>query len=260
MVIEYKQIGNATYTLKIDNRVKILIDPALKNESKDGKRKRIIPLKLNEEDLDNIDFVLITQIESDHLDEGGVDFLNSFSGYIIINHLYIKKIKQLGVNNSNIIALDWLETKSRNFGDIKIDVQGTAAYRGANRIISGMSGVTNAYGLKITTGGSSFKILITADTVFNKRFYRTQKNIGNIDLLIASAGEQLNHQHISSRPISGSVKEIITYAKRIKSKNTIINHNGDFSDQVKSDIELNQNTTYAKNGHKINIIIKKSDN
>jgi L-ascorbate metabolism protein UlaG (beta-lactamase superfamily) len=255
MIIDYKQIGNATATVTIDSRVKFLIDPALNNVSKSTNRSRVIPLQLAESDLDNINFVLITQIESDHLDESGIDFLNQFSGYIIINHLLIKKIIELGVKNKNIIALDWLETKTRKFGDIRIDIQGTAGYRGHNRIISGVAGVTNAYGLRIAKGTTVAKILITGDTVFNKRFYRTQDNIGNVDLLIASAGEQRMHSKLTRRAISGNVKEIIKYSNMINAKNVIINHNGDFSDQIKCMDELDEDSQYAVNGENIKIVI-----
>ena len=186
MNVEMFYIGGATCVIKIEDKIKIGIDPALAPKGHKINFKSFTSIKEVEpykEDglFENMDLWLITHTHEDHFDQYGKNVISPNVNVICESEDSRKKIEH---NRCKI--LHWGECYQFTKENIKIEIIAVPAYHGQNFIIQNMVGKVNGYIVKVIEGDTQKSIYFTGDTVFKKKIVKAIKE--PIDLMVANLG------------------------------------------------------------------------
>jgi L-ascorbate metabolism protein UlaG (beta-lactamase superfamily) len=252
MKLKFYQVGNSTYTLSIDDTVKIGLDPALEGAGTSlgfGITRKTEPVYTNET-FNNVDFWLITHLHGDHIDDLGMSKMEK--KLPIITHTnYVKKFKKN--NFTSVIGLAWQEVTEIKVQDYIIQIKAIPAYHGHSKLVVGLMKKVNGYMIKIMHKSESKLIYIGSDTVFNELVKNALGKMDNIDLFIATAGEAKAPLPVTKKPITMTIQEVEEFSNWLNAKKTIISHIDDYSHFRSKREDIKAEFIAPLNGEEINI-------
>jgi len=244
MKIEFIWVGNATFVINIDNKLKFACDPCLVPKDEIVKfsffdSKRLRSPKYDENTFKNIDFWLLTHNHLDHLDDYGKKVIEEKSKIICCENV----LKEL--NHKDINVLKWKEEITIEKDKYKIKITAVPAYHASNIIIRKIVGKVNGYFLCINDSSEEKTIYITSDTVYHKSITKIFKE-KNVDVLIANVGEAL--RDMFGGPITMSPSMLDKVKGDISPKKIIPIHYDDFSHFVNNEdaLKLSGYTMYKR--------------
>ncbi len=250
MKLNVNLIGNATFTLTINEDIKFAIDPALAMKGSGlgfNIFRKTDPI-YSDSTFSNIDFWLITHAHLDHVDEYGLKYLNKNNNVISspsAKSYFNKK------NMTNINYIDWNEKYIFTKDGYEIEIIAIPAYHGFNPIILKLMGKVNGYILKIKKDNEIKKIYITSDTVINRKLINDLKQFNDIDLLIANVGEAKSPVPITSKPITMNIDMLKSLASSTNAKNVLPIHIDDYTHFRTNRTELKKIFNIINNGESI---------
>lgn len=227
MKISFFHIGIATCLIKIDENIKIAIDPALSPQGtrmvfKSFVSERTTPPIFNDALFENIDLWLVTHLHQDHCDEYGLEKIAKDVPIIMHPH-YATDFRDY-----NSLPLLWGSTQSFNFTDCNISITAIPAYHGNNLIMRKMVGIVNGYMIEISTGHEKFFVYFTSDTVYHKDIIDfLTSSFPKIDLLVANLGE-VNGEKFGG-PLTMSISMLENFTKALNPNLVIPVHIDDMS-------------------------------
>lgn len=188
MNIDFSWIGGATFVIETEG-LRIACDPALAPKGSVADFFWFKSVRLNnpvydENTFNDIDIWLFTHAHLDHLDERGIAVINNESIKIGTKNVARSFAKKHG---SAVEILKWNESRTFEFGHIKIEITALPAVHGINPLSAFFAGKVNGYLLTINNGTSESTIYITGDTVYQKCLFK-HVHFPKIDLMIPNMG------------------------------------------------------------------------
>lgn len=229
MEIAMNLVGNATFTITIDNTVKFAIDPALDVEGSPlgfGIYRKKGPV-YNENTFEDIDFWLLTHAHLDHIDAPGVKVIEENTPIIAAPSCQ-KTLQKFNINNNHVEYLDWQEQIRFEKGDYTVDIIAIPAYHGYGKLVVKLMTRVNGYVLRIKKGSNEKVMYITSDTVYNQQVVAALKGV-QADILIANLGEAKAPLPVTRKPITMDLQSLQQFAQLTKAKFVLPLHIDDYS-------------------------------
>jgi len=250
MDIKFTMVGCACFIIDIDGKFKFGCDPALApkgTEYDSGLIVRTTEPVYDNSTFNDIDFWILTHAHFDHLDEKGAEKIKDKSMVISSKecHKLLDARKSLKVD-----YLEWLEKKSFNIKNYKIEVEAVRALHGTTAAMQKSMSTVNGYVISIFDGKETKKVYITGDTIYSKKVISRPKDI-SIDLLIANMGEA--KLGMKGDPITLSILMLKKFIKHLKPSAVVSVHVDDFSHFTISRTALELISNVPKNGETISI-------
>ncbi|MDR1537563.1 MAG: MBL fold metallo-hydrolase [Clostridiales bacterium] len=225
--IEFYHVGIATCLLRVDEKIKIAIDPVLSPQGtkmpfKSFESTRIKDPKLKDGIFDGVDLWLITHMHKDHFDDLGMKAIDKDSP-VIVHPCNAKNLP-----GKKTVALSWGKERKFSFGEYTVTVFATPAYHASNFLMRKVVGAVNGYILKIEDGYENYLVYFTSDTVFSKAIVKKVKKFSEgINLMVANLGE-VNRDKFGG-PLTMSIEMLSRFNEEIKPDVVIPVHIDDMS-------------------------------
>ncbi|MEI7474190.1 MAG: MBL fold metallo-hydrolase [bacterium] len=237
MDFNFNLIGCASWTLEIDNTIKIGCDPGLAPKGtsyiyKGLKTSRVEAPVYDETTFENIKLWLLTHDHFDHLDELGLSKIEN-GAQVISRKNCTKLLKKR--NDLDVTYLEWNEAKTIEINDYNIKVKAIPAVHGMNFIAKLLMGDVNGYLVTITNKEETKTIYVTSDTVFRNDIIETINN-RKIDVLIANMGQAKSKMF--GGPFTMNTEMLHKFKEELKPTMTLPIHTEDFAHFETSRAEL----------------------
>ncbi|TYU99894.1 MBL fold metallo-hydrolase [Listeria monocytogenes] len=185
MKIELFHVGIATCVLRINDQLKIAIDPALfekgtKLKFKTFESERLKSPRFDKETFEDIDVWLISHFHEDHIDRLGKEKIAQNS--VVLSN----KDSFAFLADINSKEIRWKETYVFVKGNIVVEIQAIPAYHASSFLMRKWIGKVNGYYLTVIADSEVKKIYFTSDTVFHRNIIQALPE--KVDLLIANLG------------------------------------------------------------------------
>lgn len=238
MNIDFTLIGNATWVLNIDDKIKIGCDPTLAPSGsqynfKGSKIERVLDPIYNEESFKNIPLWLLTHNHFDHLDEKGVKVIEEGAKVYSIKNCspLLKHRDDLEIN-----YLKWLDEIDTSISGYNITVKAVPAFHGKGLLGLIVGGRVNGYLLTIKHGSEKQVVYITSDSIYNRQI-KEVINHQPIDLMIINMGKVKSN--FPGGPYTADIQNLELFRDELKPSKILPIHIDDFShfETRKSDLE-----------------------
>lgn len=229
MKVKMNLIGNATFTISVDETVTFAMDPALDVKGSSlgfGIYRKKEPV-YNETTFDNIDFWLLTHAHLDHIDVPGVKVIERHVP-IIAAPSCKKTLNKLGVSN-HVEYIDWNEQTTFEKDGHVFEITAIPAYHGYGKLVVKLMTRVNGYMIRIRKGNETKVIYVTSDTVYNQKVVDVLKRSGHVDMLIANLGEAKAPLPVTRKPITMDLQSLKQFAELTEAKYVIPLHIDDYS-------------------------------
>jgi len=236
MRVDFYFIGLAACLLRIDDRVKIGIDPALAPE---GTRvnyctyvsRRLEQPKVTDGLFDNTVMWLFSSALPDHFDSQGAAVIDSRS-QIITRPENAGAFEKCGT----VRPLKWGEITRYERKGYEFDITAVPAYRGSNALVRKLNGPCSGYLLTIR-GAKEMTIYFTGDTIYHKKVSKfVRDRAGKIHLMVANMGE-VRRGHYGG-PFTMSPLQLRQYQEDLMPDRVIPVHYCDMSHYLTTEREL----------------------
>lgn len=187
--IDFLWMGAATWTLQIDNELKLASDPCLCDQGTVQdygffKAKRLVAACCCKEDFDNVDLWLISHNHEDHLDEAGAKSITPLAE-VVTHENTLKKLQH--ISREKLHVLKWHQSRQFQLNGFTIEVTAIPAIHGSNFISAYFAGGVNGYWIKISKEQFSLTLYMTGDTVNHPTVTKAVEG-KKPDILIANIG------------------------------------------------------------------------
>lgn len=229
MKVAVNLIGNATFTVQIDEVIRFALDPALAPKGSGlgfGIYRKKAPVYTTKT-FEKLDFWLLTHAHLDHIDTEGAAMIESNTP-IFAAPSCKKAIQQFGLQQE-ISYLDWNENAVYEKAGYKIEITAIPAYHGYGKLVVKLMTRVNGYMIRISKENESKQIYITSDTVYNQHVAQSLQKHGEIDMMIANLGEAKAPLPVTRKPITMDVRSLQKFAGLTKAKHVIPMHMDDYS-------------------------------
>lgn len=228
MKVELCWVGAASIIIKINDELKIGLDPALikKNEIihfKKFESQRLIAPVYKKEDFNDVDIWLLTHGHLDHIDIVGKKFIDRYSKIVCSEdvNLILDDSKYI-----NKVILGWNEEHKLSINGYEISIKAIPAIHGKNIFIALAYRKGNGYYVEIEKNEIKTTFYITGDTTYNSLILKSLGN-KNIDYLFANLG-QVRAKNFGG-PLNMSIDMLNKFKDKLKPSKIIPLHYNDFS-------------------------------
>lgn len=250
MKIEFTLVGNATWILNIDNRVKIGCDPALAPSGnvsffKGSKIERVISPVYKDETFKAMDLWLLTHNHFDHIDSKGIKVIENHTDIVSID-----RCKPFIKSHHNVTYLNWSETVNKTIKDYSIEIKGIPAFHGKGVLGRIIGGKVNGYLITIIKKSETKVVYITSDSIYDRQIKEVIGDV-HIDLMVINMGKVKSQ--LPGGPYTADIPTLETFKTELEPQKILPIHIDDYSHFETTKEELNRSWDTLNNGETVTI-------
>jgi L-ascorbate metabolism protein UlaG (beta-lactamase superfamily) len=228
MEMQFTLVGNSTWVLDIDAKVRIGCDPALAPAGtvsffKGMKIRRVRGPEFTDESFRNVGIWLLSHNHFDHLDKEGIGVMEKGSRVFSIPHC---RSLLKGREDLQVSYMNWNDEETVSAEGYDIRIKAVPAFHGRGFMGVLVGGRVNGYVLTVSKDGESKTVYVSSDSIYSDEI-RAALAGRAVDLMIANMGKVSSK--LPGGPYTMDLPLLERFEKELKPRTVLPIHIDDYS-------------------------------